>query len=152
MLNIEEHTMADHASLCAALVRDLIDRARYGKVIIVASQPDSLLPILRKQWSKELHRAQRQLPSTLDSRTVRQYVDLVTLEKHTRFTVQSPYAELFADVYLIKPDQLAEFGPYGTTVYVTCPVNMTVLKQIADFMPEGGLVVVYKNEKSTARP
>jgi len=148
MLSIKEQTLPDDAALLGVIARDLIGRVRFGKVVIVAAQPDRLLPMLRKQWLKELQREQHKLPSILGAGSATRYVDLATLSKHTRFTAKSPYAELFADVYLITPDQLAEFGPYGRTLYVTCSANMTVLEQIASFMPDDGSVVIYKAKRT----
>ena len=147
-MNTEERPLDEDTPLSTELAVDIITRVRFGKIIVVASEPNKLLPPARKRWMKELRRMQNKRSSTLDLQTIERYTKQISLMQQTSFTAKTPYEELFADVYFITPDTLPEFGLFGVTLYVTCPVNKSTLEDIARFMPDIGLVVVYRREEA----
>jgi len=144
-LNTIEKQVLDHGvSLSRELAKDILTRVGFGKIVVITKQPNNLLASVRKQWLRQMRYTQKLRPATAGIQSRKKYKSQITLMQHTNFTAKSPHAEFYADVYFIIPDKLPEFGTLAITLYITCPVNKRVLEDIARFMPEQGLVVIYK--------
>lgn len=127
------------------LARHLYTRMNCGKVVIVASNPSSLLPSLRKQWLKLMRKVQKERASTLNAERIYELNEVVIRMQTLRFTTTwppDPYK--LADVYIATIDELLRWAPEAEcrTVYVTCDVKLEQLYVVAAWMPKNALVVL----------
>ncbi len=129
------------------LARHLYTRITCGKVVIVADNPISLLPALRKQWLKLMRKVQKERASTLNAERIFELNEMVIWMQTLRFTTTwppDPYKAV--DVYIATVDELLRWAPEAEcrTVYVTCGVELEGLYKITAWMRRGGLVVACK--------
>ena len=143
-MNIEERIVPARVTLSRKLTIDMLDRIRFGKIIVVTDKPQNLLPAVRKQWFKELRKQQNKRASSLDASVIERITKFIALMQRTSFSTKPPLIEEFCDVFFITPEKLDVIGMFGITVFVTCAVDKAVLYDVARFMPDEGLVVVYK--------
>lgn len=143
-LRLEEHTLKKNNSMSKAVVEDMISRVSFGRVVIVADKPKSLLPAIRKEWKRQLRRRQNWLASTFDSSKIAQYTEEIGLMQTRSFTTKSPEEFLWANIYLCSPNTLNAFAPSCHTMYVTTELEKETLYRITAFMPDTGLVAVYR--------
>jgi hypothetical protein len=145
-LRLEEHTLSATTSLSKAVVEDMIGRIQYGEIVVVAKQPENLLPAIRKEWKRQIRRRENWRASTLDAEKIREYTKQIAHMHAASFTTRSP-EEVFATVFLTTAETLSAFAPVCHTMYVATPVEKEVLYRITAFMPDTGLVVVYRREE-----
>lgn len=126
------------------LARHLYTRITCGKAVIVADNPSSLLPALRKQWLKLMRKVQRERASTLNAERIYELSEVVTHMQNLRFsTAWPPDGYKPADVYIATIDELLRWAPEAEcrTVYVTCEVELEELYRITAWMVKNSLIV-----------
>jgi len=143
-LNIEERIIPARVTLSRKLTIDMLDRIRFGKIVVVTDKPQNLLPAIKKQWLKELRKQQNKRASSLDAMVIERTTKFIALMQRTNFSTKSPLIDEFCDVFFTSPEKLEVVGMFGITVFVTCAVDKAVLYDVARFMPDDGLVVEYK--------
>lgn len=129
------------------LARHLYTRMNCGKVVIVAANPNALLPALRKQWLKLYRKVHKESASTLNATRMRELNEVITRMQTLQFATKWPpdgYDP--ADVYIATTDELLRWAPEPScrTLYVTCEITMEQLHLVTAWMPRGGLVVECK--------
>lgn len=133
------------------LARHLYTRMNCGKVVIVADNPAKLLPPLRKQWLRFMHKVQREAASTLNATRIYELREMVVRMQTLRFsTTWPPDSYKPADVYIATIDELLQWAPETEcrTVYVTCDITMEQLYVVTAWMTRGGLVTLYRPTQS----
>jgi hypothetical protein len=146
-LRLEEHTLSATTSLSKAVVEDMIGRIQYGEIVIVAKQPENLLPAVRKEWKRQIRRRQNWRASTLDVKKIAEYTKQISYMEAARFSTKLPEDDIFATVFFSTAESLSQFAPSCHTMYAATPVEKEVLYRITAFMPDTGLVVVYRREE-----
>lgn len=131
----------------AKVARHLYTRTTCGKVVIVANNPSSLLPALRKQWLKLMRKVQKERASTLDAERIFELNEMVTHMQSLRFsTTWPPDGYNTADVYIATIDELLRWAPEAEcrTVYVTCEIKLEELYKITAWMSKDSLITICK--------
>ena len=126
------------------LARHLYTRMYYGKVVIVAAKPTSLISVLRKRWLKLARNVQRERASTLHAARIKELSGIVSHMYGLEFTIHYPPDNYTGDVYIATPDEILRWPPVCRTMYVACDVELETLHLITAWMPQGSLVVICK--------
>ncbi|SRR6266540_5029956 len=96
----EEHSFGANPGT-KDLARHLYTRITCGKVVIVANNPNTLLPPLRKQWLKLMRKVQKERASTLNAERIFELNEMVVRMQGLQFsTVWPPDGYKPADVYI----------------------------------------------------
>lgn len=126
------------------LARHLYTRMYYGKIVIVADKPMSVLPALRKQWLKLARKVQKERASTLNAIRI-QELSSIAVHMHTlKFTHLYPPDEFPGDVYVATIREVLQWPPQCRTIYMACDIEIEQQHMITAWMPPGSLVVVIK--------
>ncbi|HSW99543.1 MAG TPA: hypothetical protein VLH38_00745 [Patescibacteria group bacterium] len=123
------------------LARHLYTRMYYGKVVIVANKPLSVISPLRKQWLKLARKVQKERASTLNAARIKELSGIVGHMHGLEFTVHYPPDDYLGDVYIATVGQILRWPPQCRTMYITCDVAPEKLHMITAWMPPGSLVV-----------
>jgi hypothetical protein len=129
------------------LVRHLYTRIGCGKVIIIASNPNTLLPPLRKQWLKLMRKVQKERASTLNAERIFELNEMVVRMQSLQFSTSwPPDGYKPADVYIATVEGLLQWAPEADcqTVYATCDITRVQLHMATAWMESGTLVVICK--------
>ncbi|SRR6266568_9313220 len=145
-LKNEERTLGN-TSLSADIAKHIAGRPPFGSVIVVSKQPTTLLASVRRQWLHIMRQTQRERASTLKADYILELTQKIAAMQRVRFSAKSPAEDPFATVLFATVEQLLEFAPGCQTMYVAAPTEKETLHKITSFMPEGGVVVIYKVEK-----
>lgn len=124
------------------LARHLYTRMYYGKVVIVANKPLSVISPLRKQWLKLARKVQKERASTINATRIKELSGIVGYMHGLCFTVHYTPDDYPGDVYIATVDQILQWPPQCRTMYVTCEVELEKLHMITAWMPPGSLVVI----------
>lgn len=129
------------------LARHMYTRMRCGQIVIVADDPDVLLPPLRRQWLKLCRKVQRERASTLNALRISELTESVQQMQGLRFSAkwhEDSYDT--ADVYLATTEQLLAWAPESScrTLYVTCEIKPEQLYVITSMVREGAVLVQCK--------
>ena len=141
-LNVEERTLGSNTSLSFDIARHLSERL--GAAVVVSRQPTVLLASVRKQWLVVLRQVEKHRASTTVASKIAALSKKIGLMQQADFQATSPLEALGADVLFATAEQLLEFAPSCRIMYVASPTDNETLHKITSFMPEGGLVVVYR--------
>lgn len=137
----EEHSFGANPGT-KDLARHLYTRMYYGKVVIVAEKPVSVISPLRKQWLKLARKVQKERASTLNATRIKELSGIVSYMHTLDFTTHYPPDEHPGDVYIATVEAILRWPPQCRTMYVTCEVELEKLHMITAWMPPGSLVVV----------
>ena len=127
------------------LARHLYTRITCGKIVIVADNPSTLLPSLRKQWLKLMRKVQKERASTLNAERIFELNEMVIHMQSLRFsTTWPPDGYKPADVYITTVDKLLRWAPEAEcrTVYLTCEVTTEQLYLVTAWITKNALVVI----------
>lgn len=133
------------------LARHLYTRVQSGKVVILADNPQSLLPVLRKQWLKLARKVSKERSSTLDGSRIYELTGVITHMQNLEFTTKWPFDDYPADVYIVTAEQLLQWAPECRTIYITSLVEPEKIHKITALMPKGALVVVAHSHPKKAK-
>lgn len=145
-LRVEYLQIAANKSLASAIVPKIVERAYYGKVVIVASKPINMLSALRKQWLRVERRVWKTRAQTLGAARTRELSAELAFMQHLRFTAKPPGDVLAADVTIVTAEHLLHAAPMCQTMLIACPLPKETLHMITSWMPRGGVVVIYGQE------
>lgn len=146
-LRIEQRNVDQNNRLSNDLANHLLESSARGRVVVVANKPVELLSSTRKQWLKNMRKAEVQLASTLNP--VRQ----TTLEQQTRlmrrvyFTTKAPRDRLEADITFGTAETFLRMQPTCKTLYVTNDTPRDQLYLLAAWMPPDGSIVIYEQPR-----
>jgi len=127
------------------LTRHLYTRIAIGKIVIVADNPNSLLPALRKQWLKLMRKVQKERACTLNAERIYELSEIVGCMQNLQFsTTWPPDGYKPTDVYIATTDELLRWAPEAEcrTIYVTCKITTEQLYLVTAWMRGSGLVVI----------
>lgn len=129
------------------LVRHLYTRITCGKVVIIADNPSTLLPPLRKQWLKLMRKVQKERASTLNTERIYELNEMVVRMQGLQFSTDwPPDGYKSADVYIATIEELLRWAPEADcrTVYVTCEIKAEQLHIATSWLKDASLVAVCK--------
>lgn len=147
-LSVEEVALADK-SLSADIAQRLANRITFGAAVIVAREPVVLLSSVRKQWMKVLYQTRKARASTLKADTIAKLSAKIGRMESARFAADVAIDEAPATVTIATIEQCIVFAPECPTLYVATPVDNETLHKITSFMPEDGMVVIYRVGKNS---
>lgn len=124
------------------LARHLYTRMYYGKVVIVADKPLSVIGALRKQWLKLARKAQKERAGTLNATRIKELSGIIGYMHSLNFTTHYPPDDYPGDVYIATTAEVLRWPPQCRTIYVTCEIELEKLHMITAWMLPGSLVVV----------
>lgn len=145
-LRIEYLQIAANRSLAGAIVPKIVERAYYGKVVVVANKPVNMLSVLRKQWLRAERKVWRTRAQTLGAARIRELSAELAFMQHLRFTAKPPGDFLEANITIATAEHLLRVAPMCQTMLVTCSLPKETLHMITSWMPRGGVVVIYGQE------
>jgi hypothetical protein len=114
----------------------------YGKVVIVADKPQSVISALRKQWLKLARKVQKERAGTLNATRVKELSSIVSYMHNLDFTILYPPDDYPGDIYIASVNEILRWPPQCRTMYVTCEIELEKLHMITAWMPQGSLVVI----------
>lgn len=134
------------------LVRHLYTRITCGKAVIIASNPNTLLPPLRKQWLKLMRKVQKERASTLNAERIYELNEMVVRMQSLQFsTVWPPDGYKPSNVYIATKEELLRWAPEADcrTVYVTCEIEIEQLHVVTSWLKDASLVAICKLANSS---
>ena len=137
----EEHSFGANPGT-KDLARHLYTRMYYGKVVIVADKPLSVISPLCKQWLKLARKVQKERASTLNTTRIKELSGIISCMQNLDFTIHYPPDDHPGDVYIATTEEILRWPPQCRTMYVTCDVELEKLHMITAWMPPGSLVVI----------
>lgn len=139
-----EHRNPQNIARSRDLARHIMERSLYGKVVVVANNPNSALSAMRKQWVYLLNRLQIDRARTLKTeRIYRLSHELVRLRSLT-FSAKAKDAMQGCGIVFATADDLMYLAPPCITLYVTYDFPREQLHLMTSWMPANGLVVFYE--------
>jgi hypothetical protein len=123
------------------LSKHIYARMTCGPIIIVATNPQTTLPALRKQWFKLARRGQLLKSCTLNAFRILALTEQIGRMHNLVFSTNwSAYEYGKADVYLVTIEQLLSWAPECKTLYITYPVSAEHLHCLTTYMEKGAVV------------
>lgn len=132
-------------SLSQDVARHLLTRALPpSPILIVCENPQTFLPILRKQWSNLLRQVSTEQSRTLRASRLRELATLHIRMEAMRFRLGTAPDVSRADIRIKKPSELVN-GPAAEfhTAYVLESLNGSGLSRLLELLDYHGLVVLY---------
>lgn len=126
------------------LVRHIYSRMYCGKIVIVTGEPRSLLSPLRKQWLKLARKVQVERAKTLKGERIKELTSIIVTMQTLRFKAGWGNDPMGAGVYLASVDQLMQWPPECSTLYITSNISKEQLHMVTSWMIRGSLVVIYR--------
>lgn len=126
------------------LTRHIYSRMYCGKIVIVAENPSALLPPLRKQWLKLARKVQVERAKTLNGGRIKELTSIVATMQTMRFKAGWSDDPIGADVYLASVDQLLQWPPDCSTLYIASTISKEQLHLVTSWIARSSLVVIYR--------
>jgi hypothetical protein len=146
-LQIEERLLGVNTPLSLDLARHIAGRLHFGQVVVVSKQPGTLLASTRKQWLHVQRQIENRRAGTTEAVKIADYTKKIARMQRADFSAKAPTEDPFATVLFATAEELLRFAPMCQTMYVATPTDKETLLKITSFMPEGGLVTVYRLER-----
>lgn len=130
------------------LSRDLADlllnRALYGKVVVVTDKPIVIHSTIRRRWQYIMRRLEIDRSRTLNHLKIDHINNQLCFARHIRFSSSPPEDDvLYAGITFMKPSDCVRVAPACRTLCVACEVPKEQLYLMTAWMPKGGRVVLY---------
>lgn len=136
-----EHCRLDGHRFARHLAYSLAERLPYGKVVVVADQPDSAMHAVERQWRKLKSRA---TPESGAAHHMAEDCEL-PIPHSVAFSAKLPEDFLLtADVTFATASDLLLKAPECRTMYITYDFSKEKLHLITSWMPRGGVVIIYE--------
>ncbi len=143
-LTVEERGIEVHTSLSSDIAKHIMKRLKVGAIVVVSKQPTALLASTRKQWLRLVRQLENRRAGTTDATKIANYSKQIARMQQADFSAKPPAEDPFATVLFATAEELLRFAPMCQTMYVATPTEKETLHKITSFMPEGGVVVIYK--------
>lgn len=136
-----------HIGISASLSRDIAELAyessTHGKVVVVASNPVSMLSSVRKQYLRMIYRTRIERSRTLRAENVKALSNEIARMQRLRFTAKLSDV-LVADITIATAEEVAYVAPECTTLFVTYDFPREKLHLMTSWMPKNSQVVIYE--------
>lgn len=143
-LSVEHRVLKDPSLLADNIARHIRDYQVYGRVAVVARDPDALLGEIKKSWAALKRETRREIDSAKDpSRKARLMSELAYMPDVT-FTSVPPIEESYEKVQVATIEQFIEWPTQNSTMFVTYPVATKDLHLATSWMPPYGLIIIYE--------
>lgn len=143
-LQIEERILGVNTSLSLDLARHITGRLHLGQVAVISKQPGALLASTRKQWLRVQRQIENRRSGTTEAVKIASYTEQIARMQTASFSARPPIEEMWPDIIFATAKELLEFAPGCLTMYVATPTDKETLHKVTSFMPEKGLVVIYR--------
>lgn len=148
---VELRTPAGGETISWDIARHLYARQIASPAVILVDSPATFLPAMRKQWVKLTRSVQFERARTLDASLILAFTRITANMRHMQFTVHTSALEPSADVFILKPNALADMPPSCRTLYlVGVPPDPERLLTLCDRLPRRSLVVAYGEAAAAA--
>lgn len=132
------------ANIVADIMRHWHARQAVGKAVVVGADPEAMLALARKHWLKLSRDLQSRRNHAAASEQILRLTYLITRMQHQSFVADSPQEQPDADVYFVRPEeQLVPLPSDCLSLYLTSPIEPTVLSHLIPALPPQALVVDY---------
>src|SRR6266702_4549119 len=148
-LYTEQRSLNGKDTLSWDLAQHMYLRSAQGKVIVVTDKPRELCSATSKQWMKLMRKVMRQRASTLNATRVVELTYQICYMQNLRLSARQPNDYLEAGVTFATADDLIRVAPICHSAYITSEIEDEKLHMLTSWMPEGGVVVVYKHPLQT---
>ncbi len=142
-LKLRYRHVGENASFSKDLARLVYERSSYGKVVVVASKPISMLSSVRKQYLRMIYRTRIDRARTLRHEQVHTLSNELTRMQNLSFTAKLSDM-LAADVTFATAEEVAHVAPECCTLLVTYDFSREKLHLMTSWMPKNGQVVIYE--------
>lgn len=136
-----------HVGMSVSLSRDLAERvyesSSYGKVVVVANNPASMLSSVRKQYLRMIYSARIERSQTLRAEQIKSLSSKIARMQHLKFTAK--LSDMLADdITFATAEDMARIAPECFALYVTYDFPKEKLYLMTSWMPKNGQVVIYE--------
>lgn len=145
-LCVKHHHLGTGDSLAHDVARIIADSSPYGKVVVVAAHPLSMLPAVRKRWLRLERKIWIERARTIKASRIVELASQLDYMQAVRFTAKLPDDLLEAEVTFAKADDLVRAAPGCKTMIVTYDFPKVTLHMITSWMPRNGVVIIYDQE------
>jgi hypothetical protein len=142
-LNLRYRHLGKNVSLSKDLAERICERASYGKIVVVASNPTIMLSSVRKQYLRIIYRLQVERSRTLQSEQGQSLSNELARMRNLSFTTKLSDT-LEANITFATADEVARSAPECSTLYVTYDFPKERLHLMTSWMPKNGQVVLYE--------
>lgn len=142
----EEHVIKNGMG-AKFVAQHLAVRTRYGKAVVIAAKPHSIISAVRKQWLILVRKKQKERASTLNSTRKQQLMEDITYMNGRRFTLKYPPDDYTGDIYVATPEAALLWPPGCQTIYILPELEAEQLHMVTAWMSKNALVVVLRQEK-----
>jgi hypothetical protein len=146
-LSVEHRHIKDSGLLADNITRHIRDYQVYGRMAVVAREPDVLLGEIKKSWHALKRETRREIDGATDASRKARLADELAYMAGCDFTSKPPIEESYERVQVATIEQLLEWAPGCQTMFVTYPVAPEQLHQATAWMPPYGLVIMYEIEE-----
>lgn len=144
--SVEHRYLKDSSRMVDNITQHIRDYQVYGRVAVVAREPDVLLAEIKKSWNALRRETKREIEHTTNAdRKERLTYELLYMPQCT-FTSVPPIQEPHQKVQVATIEQFIEWPPQCQTMFVTYPVEKVKLHLATSWMPPYGLVIIYEKE------
>lgn len=136
-----EHRHLDGHHFARHLAYSLVERLPYGRVVVVADQPDSTMQTVERQWRKLKSRVAPERGVAHHMAEDRE----LPIPHNVTFSAKLPEDFLLtADITFATANDLLLKAPECRTMYITYGFSKEKLHLITSWMPRGGVVIIYE--------
>lgn len=128
------------------ITQHIRDYQVYGRVAVVAQQPDALLAEIKKSWNALKRETKREIEQTKSVRRKEMLTYAQIYMPQCTFTSVPPIQEPHQKVQVATIEQFIEWPPQCQTMFVTYPVEKAQLYMATSWMPPYGLVIIYEKK------
>ena len=147
-LSVEHRVLKDPSMQADNIARHIRDYQVYGRMAVVARDPDALLGEIKKSWAALKRETRREIEQTTDIERKTRLINMLSYMSNCTFTSVPPIEESFEKVQVATMEQFLEWPPQCYTMFVTYPVETRDLRMATSWMPPYGLVIIYEKAKA----
>jgi hypothetical protein len=137
-----QYRQPKNVSMSRDLAQQIVERSLYGKVVVAAKNPASLLSAVRKQWMRIIRLTMIERSRTLKADRIMQLTNELHRLRSLKFAV-GRVDEVSCNVLFATADDLVRLAPACSTLFVTYDFPREYLHLMTSWMPQSSLVVFY---------
>ena len=134
---------AAQISLAGNIVRHIREYQIYGRVVVVANNPEKLLAEMKKAWNNLKREMRHDIDNLNDSNRKSLLINQLMYMQQCSFAAKAPIENTSERTVVATIEQVLEWPPVCQTMYVTYDVELSELYRATAWMPPYGLVVSY---------
>ena len=140
---------AVQTALADNIARHIREYQIYGRVVVLAQNPEKLLIEIKKAWNNLKREMRDDIESREDGNRKSLLINQLMYMQQYSFAAKAPIENANERAVIATIQQVLEWPPVCQTMYVTYDVELSELYRATAWMPPYGLVVTYHFKEDT---